>query len=152
MVFVAAYTLTRPDPFQRTAEARQLDPAAVRVIVAHRTDCPDFRYHPYHFIIGNGVLYGDGEVVETEAWRGRTAYPDLHDRDARRRTVAVGIVVAGRAGPTSAQRGAVLDLSRHLQNSYTLRAVRVIEHVDLMEEGCRVGIWKKPQRSARAQF
>ena len=125
---VCVYTLSRSDRTNRPEAARQLDPSQVRTLVAHRTDCDEA---PFHFVIGNGVLYGDGEVVETDAWRARTPYPGLPDPDDRRRTAAVGIVMAGRPSPTPMQRLALEDLARRLRADFTMTEIGIESHCDV---------------------
>lgn len=108
---VCAYTLTQSDRANRPPASKQLDPTRVATVVVHRTDCDAA---PFHFIVGNGVLYGDGEIVETEAWASRTPYPGLPEPDARRRTVGVGVVTVGRDGSTAAQAAALEALASKL--------------------------------------
>lgn len=126
---VAVYTLSRDDRPAIPAAARQLDVSRIRTLVAHGTDCDEA---PFHFVIGNGVLYGDGEVVETDAWRARAPYPDLPDPDDRRRTVAVGLVMAGRDAPTAAQRAALEELAKHLRAAYTVTEIEIESHCGAM--------------------
>lgn len=125
------YTLSQPDVVPLPAAARNIEAGEIRMVVLHRSDCPDFYHRSFHFIIGNGVLYGDGEVIPTEAWKSGDPYPELHDRDARRHTVSVGLVLAGLHRPTDAQHAAVASLAASLGSG-----IRTVEHRVQQDEGC----------------
>jgi hypothetical protein len=132
-----AYAFTHPDRTAAPEAARRLDVGAVGTVVVHRLDCPDFRRRSFHFVIGDGLLYGDGQIVETDAWRAREPAAAIADRDERRRTVTVGLVSAGHDRPTSAQSRALDALRSRLRQEFTPREIRVMEHAEAVPDGCR---------------
>jgi hypothetical protein len=88
---------TRADPLAPAAPRN----SALRAIVIHDLDRPHDGPMPFHFVVGDGGAFPDGQIVVTERWK----------RQEGDRTIDVAL------GPahTPKQEAALLELLAHLR-------------------------------------
>lgn len=114
-----------------------LDLQAISSIVVHDSSCPNAD-RDYHFVIGNGVLHADGEIVTTDAWRKQKTCPGLRDEARARATVSVALVTAGAERPTPAQERALQRLAKFLEGSCGVESPEIVAHDAVDPDGCAV--------------
>ena len=91
----------------------------------------------YHFVIGNGVGMGDGEVQPTFRWMEQSA--GAHAGDLEYNTFGIGICLVGNFEehpPTPAQLAAVKQLVALLKDVLDIDSSAVLRHGDVKATEC----------------